>query len=212
VRIFIVFKAPSASAPVTATANAVVTWNEGNSDGDTGPSHLDSLKLSDSFEVRPNGHSSGAGKCEGASSLSTPTPTSSDPQSTAAAYGATSGGEPCTAVSVGEAGIPNLTCGTRACTGQVSFVTLPQLAAFAQAVLTTLKLPSGTTSDTVPFFELRNFPESNAITNAVLNCETDGTPMPLNEDVCLLTRAKFKSGGQFTFLMVGLGRDPGVVF
>jgi hypothetical protein len=214
VKVFIVFTAQNASAPVTATANAVVTWNEGNSDGDTGPSHLDSVKLSDSLEVRPTGHSSGAGKCGGADTLSTPPPTSSDPQSTGATYAATSSGEPCTAVSVGEASVANLTCGSQACAGQVSFVTLPELPAtsLAQAVVTALNLPKGTTWETVPFFELRDFPASNAITNAIVSCETDATPMPLNQDVCLFSRAKFKSGGQFTFLMVGLGRDPGVVF
>jgi hypothetical protein len=203
------------TAPTTPQDGMVVrgfaAYGEGVKDSG-GASHQDVNEDTDVWDVRATGHQNGLGKCTtGGGTLSTPLPTTTDPQSTAATYGATTGPEGQTCVSVGEQFVAGLVCGSKSCTSQVSFVSLPALDGVVTAVVTALNLPRGETWETVSFFELKNFPDDQTVTNAIRPCSVVGTLTPA-EDVCLDQRAKFKSGGQFTFKMLGLGKDPGVVF
>ena len=116
---------------------------------------------------------------------------------------------PCGWGVVGEQAKPaGLACGAVACSTDVWFTSLPQLATPASLTLTLLELPKG---KSLSKFALTEYPNWPSITDAAIvpACVNGAIPAGPGHS-CEVSRAKYGSrGAQFTLLVQGTGRDPG---
>jgi hypothetical protein len=202
VKVYVVFKAVTASSATTATST--VSFDEGN--GNSGSPTNDTVGSDPSAPIAivDTGASAALnGKCAGADSVGA----SITSQTITATYPGASGGLPCTPVDTG-VDLTNVVSGSN---DRIMFVDLPALSGngLATVVLDFATLPTGSNINKFVLYEIPGYPATIGDPSTWPTVPACVSHAPPSGDSCIDKRAKFGAKGiELTLQVKGLGIDP----